>query len=173
MADLSPDHPAISEPTPAERRSGDTTRHANRAGGDPLDALRARFREAAETLKRLPFNDMPAPLRALWPETAPGTGVAAAGTSRHGSSLRHIPVAPERIDRLDEVLSWSLSLGPDERRIIWGRALMVPWKVIAADVGLDRTTCWRRYDRALARLALNLARQGGADHQGLHASRVA
>lgn len=83
-----------------------------------------------------------------------------------------MPVAPERIDRLDEVLRWSLLLEPGERRIVWGRALSVPWKVIAAELGLDRTTCWRRHDRALAKLALHLA-SGACDDLGLRSTRVA
>lgn len=149
-------------------------RSTTRAGGDPLDALRARFREAAETLKRLPFDDMPAPLRAIWPQSAPsGDGDGDGdGVGDGGKAFRRMPVAPERIDRLDEVLRWSLLLEPGERRIVWGRALSVPWKVIAGDLGLDRTTCWRRHDRALARLALHLASERSGDRR-LRSPRVA
>jgi predicted DNA-binding protein (UPF0251 family) len=43
-----------------------------------------------------------------------------------------------------------------ERKLIWSRAARVPWKQITYEMGVDRTTAWRRWQLALAKIASRL-----------------
>lgn len=63
------------------------------------------------------------------------------------------------ITRLEQTFDWVLWIGEDERRLIWGRAARRPWKEISGELGVDRTTAWRRWQMALAKIADRLNHQ--------------
>lgn len=63
------------------------------------------------------------------------------------------------ITRLEQTFDWVLWIGEDERCLIWGRAARRPWKEISGELGVDRTTAWRRWQMALAKIADRLNHQ--------------
>lgn len=112
------------------------------------DDVADHFEEAFRTLRKLPpvrvqgyFNAWPQIVRSekeilamepqpmrIWPSTA-------------------------AITRLEQTFDWVLWIGEDERRLIWSRAARRPWKEISGELGVDRTTAWRRWQMALAKIA--------------------
>ncbi len=60
---------------------------------------------------------------------------------------------------LEQTFDWVLWIGEDERRLIWWRAARRPWKEISGELGVDRTTAWRRWQMALAKIADRLNHQ--------------
>ena len=118
------------------------------------DDVADHFEEAFRTLRKLPpvkvqgyFNAWPQIVRSekeilamepqpmrVWPSTA-------------------------AITRLEQTFDWVLWIGEDERRLIWGRAARRPWKEISGELGVDRTTAWRRWQMALAKIADRLNHQ--------------
>ncbi len=104
-----------------------------------------RFREAAQTAHRLPpvrvqgyFNTWPAILRQPWE------------TFSCDDAYYRFPPDPAAIDRMEETMRWVLWLGEDDRHLVWMRAEGWRWRDICRRFGCDRTTAWRRWQRALA-----------------------
>ena len=60
------------------------------------------------------------------------------------------------ITRLEQTFDWVLWIEESERKLVWSRAARVPWKVIAGEMGCDRTTAWRRWQLALTTIAARL-----------------
>lgn len=121
--------------------------------------VEARLTEAADTLMRLPGHRpmgfkscMPVPVRAV--------------VEAYGYQPVRVPLGPPSaaaISRLDEVLGWMHWLNEDEVRIIWARALGVPWKGLYKRLGIHRSTAWRKWTFALCKIA---ARIDGRDAKG-------
>ena len=110
-----------------------------------MDDVAARFAEAAETGRRLPpvrvqgyFNVWPAFVRKEWE-----------GFADRDYQYRPLPPAPEAIDRMLETMRWVQWLEEEQRHLIWMRAKHREWKDICRRFGCDRTTAWRRWQRAL------------------------
>ncbi len=121
--------------------------------------------DAADTLRRLPNRRVGGYARA-WPEIVREYWEA---FGWHEVELRPIPPAPGAIDRMDEVLRWLWWLERDEARLVWARATGRPWKAIAYEHGIDRTTAWRRWTYALITIAARLNAGAGAtplQHRG-------
>lgn len=115
--------------------------------------------EAAATLRRLPAH-RPAGLRSSWPQ--PLRDAAELADCAEPPRLRLRP-APDAIDRLDMVLGWMHWLGDGQARLLWARALGVPWRRICLEFGFGgRTSAWRAWVAALATLAARLRREGVA-----------
>ena len=53
------------------------------------------------------------------------------------------------ITRLEQTFDWVLWIEEAERKLIWSRAARVPWKQISGELGVDRTTAWRKHKLAL------------------------
>ncbi len=116
----------------------------------------ARFSEAAETARRLPrvrvqgyFNVWPAFKREPWevfgaPE----------------DDYRPLPPTPVAIDRMMEAMRWVQSLEVEQRHLVWMRARQFEWRDICRRFGCDRTTAWRRWQRALQTVVGRLNGQG-------------
>ncbi|WP_372095851.1 DUF6362 family protein [Tistrella mobilis] len=119
---------------------------------DLLAPVKALFDEAAQTLRRLPPAERPQRARISWDDLGVGSGRPMGG--RREAEGRGLAPDAGQISRLDLALEISLRLEPVHRRIIWARAEGRLWKVIAGDLGLDRTTCWRHWQRALGQAAL-------------------
>ena len=123
-----------------------------------LDDVAARFSEAAETGRRLPpvrvqgyFSVWPAFVRKEWE-----------GFADRDYQYRPLPPTPEAIDRMLEAMRWVQWLEEEQRHLIWMRAKQREWKDICRRFGCDRTTAWRRWQKALQIVVdhLNAARTG-------------
>ena len=119
-----------------------------------VDDVAERFREAAQTARRLPpvrvqgySNTWPAILRQPW-ETYSGEDV-----------LYRAPIDAAAIDRMEETMRWVLWLTEEQRHLVWMRAEERGWREICRRFGCDRTTAWRRWQKALDIVACRLNEQ--------------
>jgi hypothetical protein len=112
----------------------------------------AYLEEAADTLHRLPDRRVGGYVSA-WPEIVRDYWQA---FGWHDAEVRPIPPSPKAIDQMDESLRWLWWLEPHEARLAWARASGKPWKVIAYQFGIDRTTAWRRWRYGLITIAARL-----------------
>jgi hypothetical protein len=110
-----------------------------------------RFCEAAHTARRLPpvrvqgyFNVWPIIVRQEWERYA-GDGVA-----------YRFPPSPAAIDRMQETMCWVQWLSVDQRHLVWMRAEEREWRDICRRFGCDRTTAWRRWQKAMDIVAAHL-----------------
>ena len=113
------------------------------------DDVAERFSEAAETGRRLPpvrvqgyFNVWPAFARDGWEGFADTDNV-----------FRPLPASPEAIERMVETMRWVQWLAVEQRHLVWMRARQYEWKDICRRIGCDRTTAWRRWQKALLQVA--------------------
>lgn len=117
-----------------------------------IEDVAARFAEAAETGRRLPpvrvqgyFNVWPAFVRKEWESF-----------SAKDYEYRPLPPTPEAIDRMLETMRWVQWLEEEQRRLVWMRAKQFEWKEICRRFGCDRTTAWRRWQKALGIVAAQI-----------------
>ena len=108
------------------------------------DCVADHFEEAFRTLRKLP------PVKAqgyfnTWPDIV--------RTSREIAAMEPQPMrvwpSAAAITRLEQTFDWVLWIEEAERKLVWSRAARVPWKQISGELGCDRTTAWRRWQRAL------------------------
>ena len=127
-----------------------------------IDGVAARFAEAAETGRRLPrvrvqgyFNVWPAIVRDGWE-----------GFDDKDYEYRPLPPTPEAIERMLETMRWMQWLEVEQRHLVWMRAKHYEWKFICRRLGRDRTTAWRRWQKALQIVVdhLNDRRSGVTGH---------
>lgn len=109
----------------------------------------ARLTEAADTARRLPpvrvqgyYTVWPAFVRREWE-----------GFAAKDGGYRPLPPTPATIDRMMEAMRWVQALEEDQRHLVWMRAENLPWKSVCQRFACDRTTAWRRWNKALQRLA--------------------
>ncbi|WP_244427590.1 DUF6362 family protein [Bartonella queenslandensis] len=62
----------------------------------------------------------------------------------------------QAVSRMEETLQWVSWVLEAERRLIWQRAARLPWKEICYSLGCDRSTAWRKWNIALAKIAARL-----------------
>lgn len=110
-----------------------------------LDEVAARFAEAADTGRRLPrvrvqgyFNTWPAFVRDRWE-----------GYDDKDDEYRPWPPTPEAVERMLETMRWMQWLDIQQRHLVWMRAEERGWREICRRFGCDRTTAWRRWQKAL------------------------
>lgn len=120
-----------------------------------MDDVASRFSEAAETGRRLPpvrvqgyFSVWPAFVRKEWE-----------GFADKDYEYRPLPPTPEAIERMLETMHWVQWLEVEQRHLIWMRAKQYEWKNICRRFGCERTTAWRRWQRALQIVAERLNEQ--------------
>ena len=115
------------------------------------DDVADHFAEAFRTLRKLP------PVKAqgyfgTWPQVL--------RTKREIAAMEPEPMrvwpSAAAITRLEQTFDWVLWIEEPERKLVWSRAAKVPWKVIAGEMGCDRTTAWRRWQLALTTIAARL-----------------
>ena len=114
--------------------------------------VEAYLAEAADTLRRLPEPRVRG-YGSSWPEVIREAWEAYGWTE---APLRLGPPSAEAIDQMDQTLLWLRWLDRDDQKIVWGRANRRPWKAIAHEYGIDRTTGWRRWTYALVVIAAHL-----------------
>jgi len=119
------------------------------------------LQEAADTMRKLPrprvagfFNTWPEVMRSSWEAYGWDGDATARGFA-----------TPREVTRMEAVMVWLRWLERDEQKIVWARANGKPWKVIAYEHGIDRTTAWRRWTCALVTIAARL--NGEADRKVL------
>ena len=123
-----------------------------------IDDVASRFADAAETGRRLSpvrvqgyFSVWPAFVRKEWE-----------GYADRDYQYRPLPPTHEAVDRMLEAMRWVQWLEEEQRHLIWMRAKHYEWKFICRRFGCDRTTAWRRWQKALQTVVdhLNAARTG-------------
>ena len=124
-----------------------------------IEDVALRFQEAADTGQRLPpvrvqgyFNTWPVVLRNEWESFSADEKVH-----------RPFPPEPKAIDRMLEVMRWVQWLEVEQRHLVWMRAKRRGWRDITIRFACDRTTAWRRWQKALLVVAerLNAPAQAG------------
>lgn len=112
------------------------------------------FEEAFRTLRKLPPVKVQGYFNA-WPQIV--------RTDREILAMEPEPMrvwpSTSAITRLEQTFDWVLWIGEDERRLIWWRASRRPWKEISGELGVDRTTAWRRWQVSLTKIADRLNHQ--------------
>jgi hypothetical protein len=115
------------------------------------DNVADHFEEAFRTLRKLP------PVKAqgyigAWPDIVRSPREIEAMTA---DPIRILP-STAAVTRLEQTFDWVLWIEEGERKLIWSRAARVPWKQISGELGVDRTTAWRRWQLALTKIASRL-----------------
>lgn len=120
-----------------------------------IDDVAARFVEAAKTARRLPPDRSPG-YASAWP--ALQRMAADLGKQSGKDRKLHIPPSPAAVEQMLETIRWMQWLETEARHLVWMRADRWDWKEICRRVGGDRTTAWRRWNKALQIVAdqLNL-----------------
>ena len=110
-----------------------------------IEDVAARFEESASTGRRLPpvrvqgyFNTGPIIVRKEWEAVAAGE-----------TGDRPFPPTPDAIERMLETMKWVQWLEVEQRHLVWMRAKRYCWRDITIRFACDRTTAWRRWQRAL------------------------
>ena len=122
-----------------------------------VERVAHRFEDAAQTAHDLPpvrvrgyFNTWPAIVRQPWEAYA------------DEEAWIRVPASPEAVDRMLETMRWVLWLEEEQRHLVWMRAERYDWKTIGRCFACDRITAWRRWQRALRRVAEELNTQAGS-----------
>lgn len=114
-----------------------------------IEDVAARVEEAATVGHRLPadrrqgyFNTWPAFVRKEWE-----------AFSADEKIYRPILPSPDAIDRMLEVMRWMQWLREEQRHLVWMRAQGYCWRDITGRFGCDRSTAWRRWQKAIETVA--------------------
>lgn len=116
------------------------------------EMVAAWLEEAADTLRRLPRVRVQGYVTA-WPPIVHDYWEAFGWDE---TEARLGPPSAKAIDRMDCSLLWLRWLEREDQRIVWDRANGRPWKAIAHDYGIDRSTAWRHWNYAMGSIAVRL-----------------
>ena len=115
------------------------------------DCVADHFEEAFRTLRKLPLVKVQGYFNA-WPQVI--------RSEREILAMEPLPMrvwpSAAAITRLEQTFDWVLWIEEAERKLVWSRAARVPWKQIGGELGVDRTTAWRRWQLALTKIAARL-----------------
>lgn len=110
-----------------------------------VEAVAARFEEAARTGRRLPpvrvqgyFNTWPQIVRQRWEVFCDDEPIP-----------RLYPPCPEAVERMLQTMRWVLWLEVEQRHLIWMRANRHGWQHIGQRLACDRNTAARRWHKAV------------------------
>ena len=114
-----------------------------------IEDVANRFEEAASTARRLPpvrvqgyFTVWPMIVRSEWERM-----------SAEGRPKLHFPPSPVEVDAMLEVMHWVQWLELDQRHLVWMRAKRYGWRDVCTRFACDRTTAWRRWQKAIQAVA--------------------
>ena len=68
--------------------------------------------------------------------------------------------SPQDVERMLEAMRWVQWLEVEQRHLVWMRAKRYGWRDITIRFACDRSTAWRRWQRALEIVATNLNGEG-------------
>lgn len=112
-----------------------------------IDKLKLKLEFAADIMKRLPRVKVKG-YGSSWPET-----LYTLAEIMEQEPERSRPQATSReVSQMEEILTWLKPLDAFETKLVWKRACRVPWKILSYDFQSNRTTLWRKYDRALVKV---------------------
>ena len=119
-----------------------------RRAGDQRLIVEDRLRSAAATLRRIRLgpNDRPGGFKAAWPGIV-RDAIEAYGYDKVRCSEGIPP--PAEITAAEEAIGWLMWLDEEARKIVWARALRIPWRRIEDRLELSVATLRRRYDDSL------------------------
>ena len=120
-----------------------------------VEAVAERFVDAARTARRLPRVAVQG-YASTWPIVILPSD---AYPDPH-RVYRMAPPSPQDVERMLEVMRWVQMLELDERHLVWMRAKRYGWRDITIRFACDRTTAWRRWQRAMEIVAANLNSEG-------------
>ncbi len=113
-----------------------------------IEEVAYRFAEAVETGRRLPRVQVQGYFT-IWPAFAQQV-------STDDDGYRRLPPSPDALERMLETQRWVQWLEEEQRHLIWMRAKQYEWSDICKRFGCERTTAWRRWQRALGIVAARL-----------------
>jgi hypothetical protein len=118
------------------------------AGTWAVDAVSARFEDAAVTARRLPsarvhgyFNAWPTIVRCQWEMLAMDERVVC-----------RFPPTPKDVEQMLEVMRWVQWLEVEQRHLVWMRAKRHGWREISIRFACCTKTAQRRWTQALQRV---------------------
>lgn len=134
------------------------------------DDVEQRLTEAADVLKRLPGDRVPGYFN-TWPEIMVEFSDL---VGQKPEKIRCPPPAPAAISRMEEAITWSRFLDPEDAKLVWTRAEGAPWKAICWRFGISRATAHRRWEYGLCLIAwrLNGRRHPAKRSRGFVVERV-
>lgn len=114
-------------------------------------AVATHIRQAVLTLKKLPAVSIKAYVSA-WPDIV--------RQPHEVAYMEPTPIrcraTPDEITQLEQVFDWMRWIAVEERKLVWKRAMQVPWRTICWELGCDRKTAWRKQHAALTKIAIQL-----------------
>jgi hypothetical protein len=115
------------------------------------DRVEERVREAAVVLAKLP--GLPSQgYFSTWPDVL----LSAREIARQEPKPMRVLPSPQAITRMEETITWSRYLEPDDAHLMWARADGLRWKGICHRFGISRPTAHRRWEYALSVIAWRL-----------------
>src|SRR5689334_21994516 len=102
-----------------------------------------RFAEAADVMKRLPEVRGPGWAASAWPRIV---HELADLVGQEPERMKRPPPSPTAITRMEQTLEWLRWLEVEDSRLLWSRAMRLPWKVICGRLGIGRATAHRRQE---------------------------
>jgi hypothetical protein len=115
------------------------------------DMVEERIVEAADVLKHLPGLRSQGYFSA-WPDVL----LSAREIARQEPKPMKVLPSPQAISRMEEAITWSRFLEPEEAHLMWARADGMRWKGICHRFGISRPTAYRRWEYALSVIAWRL-----------------
>lgn len=115
-------------------------------------AVEERVIEAADVLRRLPEERVRGFFN-TWPDMMVEFSDM---VKRADEAMKLPPPHPGAISRMEETITWSRFLNPEDGKLLWARAEQAPWKAICWRFGISRATANRRYEYALCLIAWRL-----------------
>lgn len=109
-----------------------------------IEEVAVRFEQCVTTLTRLP-GGIQAGHASYWPEVVHTPRERA----RQPKGANRLSATPADITAMEQTLTWFDGLNPVQRELVWARAYRTPWRQIARQMGLPRTSAQRYWNQAL------------------------
>ena len=109
-----------------------------------IEDVAVRFEQCATTLSRLP-GGVQAGHASYWPEVVHTPRERA----RQPKGTNRLSATPADITAMEQSLTWFDGLNLVQRELVWARAYRTPWRQIARQSGLPRTSAQRYWNQAL------------------------
>ncbi len=113
-----------------------------------VEDIAARFDEAFDVLSILP-----SPKSLGYAKRWPITLYLPRELERQAPAAMRIAATPQQVTRMEETLTWITWVEPDVRHLIWLRAEALPWRTIACQRNLSKTTAQRYWQQGLQVIA--------------------